>query len=80
MDTQLAVHGTRSAERLVDDSPNLRWDRLEAEADGRPHTGPCLGCGQYRAVLFAGRHGGVRVYCDICAIATRTDSMKGHER
>ncbi len=53
-------------------------DRAEAEADIRPHTGPCLLCGQYQAILFRGRRGGLRVYCPICAIGTRTDSRKGN--
>jgi len=57
-----------------------RFGRLEAEADMRPHTGPCLACGVYAAILYPGRRAGLRVYCDICAIGTRTDSMRGkHE-
>jgi hypothetical protein len=54
--------------------------RLEAAADIRPRTGPCLACGTYQPVLFRGRRGGANVYCQICAIGTRTDSQKGLER
>lgn len=50
--------------------------RMEAETDIRAHTGPCLLCGTYQPVLARGRRGGLRVYCDICTIANRTDSMK----
>jgi hypothetical protein len=59
------------------DRNEMRLARLEAGADIRPRTGPCLACGTYEPVLFRGRRGGVNVYCELCSLATRTDSQKG---
>ncbi len=50
---------------------------LEAEADRRAYPGPCLICGKHRDVLLPGRVGGLRVYCEICAIGERTVSQRG---
>jgi hypothetical protein len=61
----------------VKPADELRYMRLEAEADLRPSTGPCLGCGVKVATLVRGRRGGFNVYCPVCAIATRTPSMRG---
>jgi len=68
------AHDTPSRQEAADE---LRWARLEAEADIRPATGPCLGCGKFRQRLIRGRIGGPNVYCEICALATRAPSLKG---
>ena len=61
-------------------SDQLRFMRLEAEADSKYHSGPCLLCGEYRLILQPGRLGGWRVYCEICAIGTRTNATRGQNR
>ena len=61
-------------------SDQLRYMRLEAEADARYHTGRCLLCGEYRLILVPGRLGGFRVYCEVCALGTRTNATRGQKR
>jgi len=64
----------------VSEYDELRMMRLEAEADSKYHSGPCLLCGVYRLSLYPGRLGGFRVYCEVCAIGTRTNATRGQNR
>ena len=54
------------------DPQSLRREQQAETRSMRPQTGPCLLCGSYRHRLQPGRDAGVHVYCEICAIGTRT--------
>jgi len=54
------------------DAAALRREQQREIRSRRPSQGTCLLCGTYRDFLLPGRDAGFHVYCEICAIATRT--------
>ena len=54
------------------DAQEFRREQQRERRAARPVTGPCHLCGAYRPALLPGRDAGHHVYCELCAIGTRT--------